>query len=105
MALIEPFRDEGAPDELLAVAEKHFKGALLALNQLTVNMENGAEVASTDLQRATRDFRASMQTLFDERTRVEKQRKTDAGVVYDYGLDFDVARDQIRSLLDRLREN
>jgi hypothetical protein len=102
MALITPLRDEGAADEILAVAEKHYEGALLALNHLTGRLDDD-DITVADLQRAARDFRAATQTLFDERKRVEKHRKTDAGIAFEYGLDFDVARDQVRSILDCLR--
>lgn len=53
---------------------------------------------------AAKDLRAAYHLVMDERTRVEKLRKQVAGVVHDYALDFDAARDEIGRRLARLRE-
>jgi Na+/phosphate symporter len=53
---------------------------------------------------AVKDLRTAFQMVMDERTRVEKLRKQVAGVVRDYALDFDAARDEIGRRLARLRE-
>jgi hypothetical protein len=46
----------------------------------------------------------ALQMVMDERTRVEKLRKNVAGVVRDYAIDFDAARDEIGRRLACLRE-
>ena len=53
---------------------------------------------------AIKDLRLAYQLVMDERTRVEKLRKQVAGVVHDYALDFDAARDEVGRRLARLRE-
>jgi hypothetical protein len=103
MALITPRWDEGMADDILSVAEAHFESALKALNSLTDEVEDGARPAPSDVQKTARDFRAAVQTLFDERKRIESQRKRDAGIVHDYALDLDAARAEVGGLLDRLR--
>ena len=103
MALITPLRDEGTSDEILLLAQRHYESALKAFDHLTKRMEHGDEISVGDFQRAAREYRAATQTLFDERKRVESRRKTDAGIVGDYGLDFGKARNEICGLLDRLR--
>lgn len=103
MALITPFRDEGTADGILGAAERHFARAILALDEVCNQMESGADIPGADVQRRARDARNAMQALFDERTRVDTKAKKDVGIAHDYGLDFDAARAEIGSLLDRLR--
>lgn len=63
--------------------------------------ETGEVRAATQ---AVKDLRAAFQLVMDERTRVEKLRKQVAGVVHDYALDFDAARDEIGRRLACLRD-
>lgn len=53
---------------------------------------------------AVKDLRTALQMVMDERTRVEKLRRQVDGVVRDYALDFDAARDEIGRRLARLRD-
>ncbi len=55
-------------------------------------------------QRGAQGSSGGYHLVMDERTRVEKLRKQVAGVVHDYALDFDAARDEIGRRLARLRE-
>jgi hypothetical protein len=103
MALIRPFRDEGTATELLKVANTHFEDALEAMQIVKLYLKEGTDLSSAEIARAAADFRKATQTLFDERKRLEEQRRKEAGVVHDFGLDFDVARDEIGGRLDRLR--
>ncbi len=105
MALITPFRDEGAAEDLLEVAQRHFARAILALDSATTRLEAGEDVLPVEMRAAAKDMRSAMDALFNERKRVDTGRKTDAGIVLDYGLDFGAARDEIRCLLDRIRES
>ncbi|OYX44362.1 MAG: hypothetical protein B7Z02_06330 [Rhodobacterales bacterium 32-67-9] len=57
-----------------------------------------------DAGRHLKDLRVAYQIAMEERARVAKRSKEDAGVVYDYALDFDAARDEIRGRLARLRD-
>jgi hypothetical protein len=103
MALIRPFRDEGTATELLKVANTHFEDALEAMQIVKLYLKEGTDLSPAEIARAAADFRKATQTLFDERKRLEEQRRKEAGVVHDFGLDFDVARDEIGGRLDRLR--
>jgi len=104
MALITPFRDEGA-DEIISIATYHFEDAIKALRNLTEKLEAGEDASGADVLRAARDARAAAQTLFDERKRVATLIKKDARIEHDYGFDFDAARDEVRGLLDSLGFN
>lgn len=57
-----------------------------------------------ELAKQIRDMRVAYQLAVEERARVAKLRKDEAGVVYDYALDFDAARDEICRRLACLRD-
>lgn len=103
MALITPFRTEGTAAGLLEVANAHYEDALEAMQIVKLYLKEGSDLAPTEIARAAADLRKATQTLFDERKRLEDQRRKEAGVVHDFGLDFDAARDEIGGRLDRLR--
>lgn len=103
MALITPFRDEGTAAGMLEVAKAHYEDALEAMQIVKLYLKEGTDLPAVEIARAAADFRKATQTLFDERKRLEEQRRKEAGVVLDFGLDFDMARDEIGGRLDRLR--
>jgi hypothetical protein len=103
MALITPFRDEGTAAGLLEVANAHYQDALEALEIVKLHLKEGTDLSPAEIAKAAADFRRATQTLFEERKRLEDQRRKEAGVVHDFGLDLDAARDEIGSRLDRLR--
>lgn len=104
MALITPFRDEGAADEIFAVAERHFERSLLALDALVTEVEARAATAGgPEIRRAAQDLRAAMQALFEERKKLETVRNKEAGLVHGFAFDLDAARAEVGGLLDRLR--
>ena len=103
--MTQAFSDrEGAPVDLLAESEMLFRDMAeemaLALRRFREGDFSEAKGASA----AAKDLRAAYHLVMDERTRVEKLRKQVAGVVHDYALDFDAARDEIGRRLARLRE-
>lgn len=51
-----------------------------------------------------RDMRTAYQLALEERARIAKLRREDAGIVYDYALDFAEARDEICRRLACLRD-
>lgn len=57
-----------------------------------------------EMAKQIRDMRAAYQLAVEERARIAKLRKDDAGIVYDYALDFDAARDEICRRLACLRD-
>jgi hypothetical protein len=103
MALITPFRDEGAAGEVLAVAERHFERSLITLDALVSEVEQRAAGGGPEIKRAAQDLRAAMQALFDERKRLETVRNREAGLVHGFAFDLDAARLEVGGLLDRLR--
>lgn len=53
---------------------------------------------------AVRELRSFLEFVLDERMKVAKLSKQEAGAVHDYALDFDAARDEIGRRLARLRD-
>ena len=51
-----------------------------------------------------REYNLALQTFLSERAKVEKLRKDTEGIVHDYALDFDAARDEIGRRLACLRD-
>lgn len=98
-----PSDHEGSPADLLAEAEAHYEDALEAVRALKARLAEGAEPPAAEISRIAQDYRRATQTLFDERKRLDDQRKREAGVVHDYALDLDAARVEIGRKLDRLR--
>ena len=102
MALIKPISGEGdRAAELLAEAESHYLKTLKAFKRLE---ETGlAGLTRSEAERLARDYTSATQTLFSERAKVEKEKKKEAGVAYDYALDMAAARVEIGCQLDRIR--
>ena len=71
-----------------------------AMNRLKQNQFDDLK----DATRSCRDLRQALLMVFEERAKVAKLDKQEAGVVYDYALDFDAARDEICGRLARLRD-
>jgi len=102
MALISTFGD-GPPDECLAVAEELFKEAGLALAELTKKIRRHELDAARGAKSALTEVLAAYQLAMKERNRVADERRKDSGIVGDYAVDFDAARDEIGRRLACLR--
>jgi hypothetical protein len=57
-----------------------------------------------DATRSCKDLRQALLYVFEERSKIAKLDRQEAGVVYDYALDLDAARDEIGRRLARLRD-
>ena len=103
MTINAPLGDDGNPEDILLIAENHF-GRMLRRAEELIKMlnEEGTEVSKEAALRI-RDLGKAMQSTLEERSRLEKLRKHTAGIVHDYALDFDAARDEIGRRMDRLR--
>ena len=102
MALITPFND-AEPDECLAVAEELFKDAGLALAELTKKIKRHEVDAGRAAKAALSEVMTGYQMAMKERNRVAEDRRKGSGIVGDYAVDFDTARDEIGRRLACLR--
>lgn len=94
---------EGAPLDLLAESEMLFRDMAEEMARALQKFRAGDFSEAKGATAAVKDLRSAYQLVMDERTRVDKLRKQVAGVVHDYALDFDAARDEVGRRLARLR--
>lgn len=88
---------------MLEAAERHYQRTITALHEIIEDVASGQTARAKELKSAMSDLGKAAQTAFDERSRIEKRLKSEAGVVHDYALDFDRARHEIRGRLARLQ--
>jgi hypothetical protein len=96
---------EGPKTELMVDQAMGLLGAIVA--EINASMERLKQNQFDDLKDATRSYRDLRQALlmvFEERAKVAKLDKLEAGVAYDYALDLGAARDEIGRRLARLRD-
>lgn len=102
MTKLTPIEDIGNAESLLLVAEKQVERLIEAV-QGTIEANEADDLDTKEAVGLTKDLSKALQTLFEERSRVEKLRKQKSGIVHDFALDFDRARLDIGSRLARLR--
>jgi len=102
MTLIKAIEGEG-PDATVEIAERQFLDALMAVEEITEKIKRQDMDALTDLPKAAAHAAAATKHLLTEKHRVHEQRKRANGVVHDFAIDFDAARDEIGRRLARLR--
>ena len=103
MTLITPLGGELAAQEVLVEAEAHYRRTISTLHAIIEEVNAGNMDRTKELKGALRDLHQASQSAFDERAKVEKRLRNEAGILHDYALDFDSARAEIRERLDRLR--
>ncbi|MCT8160113.1 hypothetical protein [Pseudoruegeria sp. SHC-113] len=103
MSLITPLGGPTAQDDILAAANEHLERLIRTVRALTNQLEAGEFKDLAETTKTVRDAGAALQIAFRERENVEKLRRKDAGIVHDFAVDFDAARDEIGRRLDCLR--
>ncbi len=91
-----------AGEDLLAEAEELFRSSAELLAARLKALREGRFDGLKETAQATRDLRAALQLALEERTRLEKLRRHDAGGGGD-ALDLAAARDEIGRRLACLR--
>lgn len=104
MTLITPVGGDGTTQDLLAVAEEQFHRVIEAVSRKLKSMDDLDQGAAKETAALSRELSKALSIAMEERARVEKFRRTQAGVVNDYALDFDSARDEIGRRLARIRD-
>lgn len=103
MTLITPLGGAAAND-LISQTLQHYDRAVRDFSETLSRIEAGDLTRAKEAVALAKDLKAALQAALDERTRVERLRKTDAGIVHDYALDFDAARAEIGRRLACLRD-
>lgn len=93
-----------APTNFIAETEQLCRDVAKELITAIGEVRKGNLGQVKDASIAIRELRAAFQMAMEERTRVERQRKEDAGIVNHYALDLDAARSEIERRLARLRD-
>lgn len=96
-------QDISSSREVMEVREL-FDEATEALKAALRRLRGGEFGDAKDVARQIGEVKAAYKLALEERTRVAKLRRDEAGVVYDYALDFDAARDEICRRLACLRD-
>lgn len=104
MTINAPLGDDGSSEDILLIAEKHFDRMLRRAEEIISTLDEENTEASKAAAGCVRDLSKAMQTAFGERATLEKLRKHNAGIVHDYALDFDAARDEVGRRMARLRD-
>lgn len=103
MTLIKPIEDGVNEDETLAIAEDLFKEAGEILGRALSNAHQDELAGAGRLKTAVNELSLGWKMAVHERTRVADERKSKAGIVGSYAVDYAAARDEIGRRLALLR--
>lgn len=103
MTVIKLPEDDGQAGVLLAWAEENCVESIVVLRELLQGLGDRPELSEADVKKAMGRVRETLKIVFDERERLHELRKRKRGIVNDFAIDFDAARDEIGQRLDRLR--
>lgn len=97
--------ETGFEDErcVLELAEEQFLELLKALGELKGRVLEGEPVPDSEVKQRVSAVQRAMDHVFTERRRLDEVQRKRAGIVHDFAIDFDAARDEIGRRLDRLR--
>lgn len=89
------------PKDVLSEAMELYE---TAIGVFTESIREARDGRTKEAASYVRELSKIVQSVLTERERLEKLRKSDGGVVHDYALDFDAARDEVGRRLARLRD-
>ena len=90
------------PPDILTAVEDMCRDVVRELAYVLKNIRDGKLGEAKTAGSLIRDLRAAFMLAMEERSKVEKIRKHEAGIVNGYGLDLERARDEIARRLDRI---
>lgn len=103
MTLIKPDEGSEAHIELASGLEEHFRDAATEFQDAAKKLKNGELVGASEAKDLGREYRKVATLFYEEGNRLANKRRTELGIVYDYALDFEAARDEIRCRMACLR--
>jgi hypothetical protein len=95
--------DDGLPTDTLAVAEDMCRDAVQQLYVTLRLVRAGKLQEARATFQAARDLRSALQVAVEEKIKIERIRKQEAGIVNAYAIDLAAARDEIGKRLARQR--
>lgn len=94
--------EPGLPSQVTAAEELYDEIAEEV--RAVIRRVRAGELDTKGTTQAAKDMRQALLIVLEERARVAKLHKQEAGIVHDYALDFDAARAEIGRRLARLRD-
>lgn len=94
---------EPRPRSLISETEELFQDAAEEVAAVIRKLKAG-ELDAKGAALSVRDARSLLQVVLEERAKIARFDKKEAGVAYDYALDFDAARAEIGRRLACLRD-
>ncbi|WP_375262534.1 hypothetical protein [Palleronia sp.] len=88
---------------VLELAEEQFTELLIALGDMKGRVRKGEPVPDTEVKQRVSAVQRAMDHVFSERKRLDEVQRKRAGIVHEFAIDFDAARDEIGRRLARLR--
>jgi hypothetical protein len=105
MTIITPVDKAGSSEAITSEAYNLYALASEVLQQIIGELQATGEAKSAkEISVYTKEHRDALKLLMTERANIEKLRKLESGIAYDYALDFDAARNEIGRRLARLRD-
>lgn len=101
MKLESSVGDEADASEILAYAERNFVRAIKALDTALEQLEAGVVVPPASLKNALSEYRKASNLAFEERKRINEQRRKEGGLVTG-DVDLGAAKAEILDKLARL---
>lgn len=103
MAFLPPNEEISRAESLLLVAEKHVERLIGAVEDAIQRVAADKDAPAGASINLSRDLSKGLQTLFEERSRIDKLRKYTTGAEQGDAIDFEQARAAIGRRLARLR--
>jgi hypothetical protein len=104
MTIITPLGKDAASEDYMKIADAFFLRVLKELDRQLSTAETGGCETTPELAKAVTDVRRAMQTVFEERKRLEQSGKAGFGGGRAAELDLAQARDEIGRRLACLRD-
>jgi|GEM_PF-829351 len=91
------------PERLLKVAVANYEDVILDLHEMRASLRASESYSETEFRRVVTMVSRSVQTVYDERKRLDDFWKRQAGAGDDGSFDMEAARAEIGRRLDRIR--
>ena len=103
MCLITPENGNGGPDTDLLRVKQHLQRAIGVFQDMTREVEQGNFVPESETNKIIRALSSAVQTLYNEKQKIDGSLKKQAGIAGEYAIDFDAARREIGRRMALLR--
>jgi hypothetical protein len=103
MTLIKPDDGPTGLSTSITSLERQLADMREELEQIYLKIRQGNLDELKNATRATAEIRQWLKIAIEAEATLEKRNKHDKGIVHDFAIDFDAARNSVGGLLDRLR--